>query len=185
MAKTNVRQRNNSLKKIFKEAEKSLKPHDLKHFKPFINMFYSEISKTNFIKHPPIELFNRAYQAWLHSKERKTNTPSVLVFNACNSKHGFKSTNTIIEVITEDMPFLVSSISSALNDEGLIIHFLVHPTIYVRRSEDNKILEFMETPVPKFNSKKESVIHLEITRQSEPQLKKIKNSLKLIKCQKT
>ena len=180
MAKTNARQRNNPLNKIFKEAEKSLKLHELRNFKPYINMFYSELSKTDLIKHPPIELFNRAHHAWLHSKERKSNTPSVQVFNPILSMHGFKSNNTIIEVITEDMPFLVSSISSALNDEGLTIHFLVHPTIYVRRSEDCKILDFMELPDPKFNSKKESVIHLEITHQTEPETKKIKKNLELI-----
>ena len=180
MAKKIVRQRNNPLNKIFKEAEKSLKPHEMKNFKPYINMFYSELSKTDLIKHPPIELFNRAHHAWLHSKERKSNTPSIQVFNPILSMHGFKSNNTVIEVITEDMPFVVSSISSALNDEGLTVHFLVHPTIYVRRSEDFKILDFIELPDPKFNSKKESVIHLEITHQTEPEAKKIKKNLELI-----
>ena len=46
---------------------------------------------------------------------------------------GWQSPHTAIAVVTDDMPFLVDSLSMELNRQGLRVHLLLHPVITVRR----------------------------------------------------
>ncbi|GAA1813602.1 NAD-glutamate dehydrogenase [Planosporangium flavigriseum] len=41
--------------------------------------------------------------------------------------------HTAIEIVTDDMPFLVDSVTAALSSENLDIHLLAHPLVVVRR----------------------------------------------------
>src|SRR6266540_3288905 len=41
--------------------------------------------------------------------------------------------HTVIKIVTDDMPFLVDSVTAALTSRGLDVHLLVHPQLGVRR----------------------------------------------------
>jgi glutamate dehydrogenase len=41
--------------------------------------------------------------------------------------------HTVIKIVTDDMPFLVDSVTAALTSRGLDVHLLVHPQLVVRR----------------------------------------------------
>ncbi len=55
------------------------------------------------------------------------------VFNPTLREHGFVSPHTIIDVVNDDMPFLVDSINLALTERALTLHFLAHPIFAVSR----------------------------------------------------
>ena len=44
-----------------------------------------------------------------------------------------ENAHTIIEIVTDDMPFLVDSVTAALTAHHLDVHLLVHPLVVVRR----------------------------------------------------
>ncbi|MBB5869954.1 glutamate dehydrogenase [Allocatelliglobosispora scoriae] len=49
--------------------------------------------------------------------------------------------HTAIEVVVDDMPFLVDSITAALSARNLDVHLLVHPVIVVRREAGGELTE--------------------------------------------
>jgi glutamate dehydrogenase len=49
--------------------------------------------------------------------------------------------HTVIEIVTDDMPFLVDSVTAALETRNLDIHLLVHPIVVVRREPLGRLLE--------------------------------------------
>jgi glutamate dehydrogenase len=49
--------------------------------------------------------------------------------------------HTVIEIVTDDMPFLVDSVTALLTAEQLDIHLLVHPLVVVRRDPDGRLVE--------------------------------------------
>ncbi len=51
------------------------------------------------------------------------------------------SHRTVIELVTDDMPFLVDSVTGALTARNLDVQLLVHPVMVVRRSEDGTLTE--------------------------------------------
>jgi glutamate dehydrogenase len=48
-------------------------------------------------------------------------------------RHGWHSPHTVIDVVTDDMPFLVDSITMVVYRHGLVIHRLLHPLLGAER----------------------------------------------------
>jgi len=77
-----------------------------------------------------------AAAAMLHLEDgmvRRRGQTVVRVFNPELARDGFESEHTVIAIVCDDMPFLVDSLSMAVNQAGLAVHLLVHPVIDVRR----------------------------------------------------
>lgn len=53
----------------------------------------------------------------------------------------FPTQDTVVEIVTDDMPFLVDSISMLLNREGLTLNAIIHPIFRLRREADGSASE--------------------------------------------
>ncbi len=49
--------------------------------------------------------------------------------------------HTVVEIVTDDMPFLVDSVTALLTAQHLDVHMLVHPLVVVRREPLGKLTE--------------------------------------------
>jgi len=97
---------------------------------------------------------------------RRPGTPGVRVFNPNLQDHGWESTHTAIEIVTDDAPFLVDSVGIAISQTGLLLHTVVHPVYNVERDPGGHILNLGADGVGK--GKAESVMHIEVDRLTEP-----------------
>ncbi len=80
---------------------------------------------------------------------------------------------TVIAIVTDDMPFLVDSVNSALIARGLDVHLLVHPLVVVRREPLGALVEVRADTEPDDAGPGdivESWMHLEVDRVREPEL---------------
>ncbi len=80
---------------------------------------------------------------------------------------------TIISIVTDDMPFLVDSVNSALIARGLDVHLLIHPLVVVRREPLGALVEVQagtEADDAAPGDIAESWMHLEVDRVREPEL---------------
>ena len=57
----------------------------------------------------------------------------VRVFSPTPGADGWGSRHTIVQVVNDDMPFLVDSVSLEIARQGLAIHLIVHPIFAVQR----------------------------------------------------
>jgi glutamate dehydrogenase len=48
---------------------------------------------------------------------------------------------TVVEIVTDDMPFLVDTVTAALVGHGLFVHLMVHPQVVVQRQPLGRLLE--------------------------------------------
>ena len=113
------------------------------------------------------------------AQQRTPGQPLIRIFNPTIATHGWQSTHTIVEVITDDMPFLVDSVGMALNHRGLTIHLTVHPLIRVLRDDAGNLLEFVDSSHE--GARAESFLHIEIDCEtSEKALEKIKSELEKV-----
>ncbi|MCG8433995.1 MAG: NAD-glutamate dehydrogenase, partial [Gammaproteobacteria bacterium] len=65
----------------------------------------------------------------------------------------------------DDMPFLVDSISMALNKHGFVIHLTIHPIIYTRRDEEGNLIDVVN--LDERGANQESFIHIELDRETD------------------
>jgi len=63
----------------------------------------------------------------------------VRVFNPSLAEDGFVSEHTVIQIVHEDMPFLVDSITMAVNRSGRIAHWIVHPLLVIARDAQGQL----------------------------------------------
>ncbi|MEO5608158.1 MAG: hypothetical protein ABIQ61_00735, partial [Ornithinibacter sp.] len=89
-----------------------------------------------YFKHVPIdELTSRdpdiyAGAARSHLELARTRSPgvsNVRVYNPSTEADGWTNARTIIQIVTDDMPFLVDSVTGSLVEAGVDIHLVVHP----------------------------------------------------------
>jgi glutamate dehydrogenase len=75
-----------------------------------------------------------AARAHLELGWRRASGQSVVrIFNPDPERDGFESPHTLVQIVTEDKPFLVDSIGIAFARAGLAMHLIVHPVLEVRR----------------------------------------------------
>jgi len=180
MAPTKKNKMPTKLTNILKVGDKFLKKNLLFKISPYIKSFYANGLPENLSKKSTSELFQRAYHNWLHGKIRKNDTHLIRVFNPKIESDGYQSENTVIEIITDDMPFIVSSITSSLNVQKLNVELLIHQIIKVNRKINGEFNSIIENKKSKEAFKNESLVHIEITRQPKIQLSIIKSQLEFI-----
>src|SRR5665213_83448 len=98
----------------------------------FLQAYYANVDAQDLVERDPKEL---AAAALSHLKfaEGRRRLALVRVFNPTLREHGYLSSHTIIEMVNDDMPFLVDSINLALTERALTLHFLAHPVFEVTR----------------------------------------------------
>jgi len=58
------------------------------------------------------------------------------VYNPRFEEHGWQTTHTVLEMVNDDMPFLVESTRMEINRQGYGIHLMLHPVMKVRRDPE-------------------------------------------------
>jgi len=101
----------------------------------------------------------------------------IRVFNPTLERHGWESPHTVIEMVNDDMPFLVGTANVAMAELNLQVHLMVHPIIHVERDGRGRVKSFYSTAEGK--GLPESIIHMQVNRQNDPEkLAKIEARLK-------
>ena len=57
----------------------------------------------------------------------------IRVYNPTLAEDGFVSEHTVIQIVHDDMPFLVDSVTMAVNRSGRMAHWIVHPLLAIDR----------------------------------------------------
>jgi len=99
----------------------------------FSALLYGNISSLDLNNRNDSDMYGAMLSLWNSLNDHQDNTPVIKVFNPQVSKHGWKSSHTIIEVIIGDMPFLVDSLRIALGRLGLTPHLMLNSPIKIVR----------------------------------------------------
>jgi glutamate dehydrogenase len=95
-------------------------------------------------------------------RERRPGQPSIRVFDPDLDRHGWVSSHSVVEIVNDDMPFLVDSVAMELARRNIKVHLLVHPVVSADREADGALRQVAENGQ---GALPESVMHVEIDRQ--------------------
>lgn len=142
------------------------------HLDEFIKLYYQQTPESDLSIATPDDFAGAAISHWQLLKKRPAGKALVHVFNPRVEQHGWQSSHTVIEIVTDDMPHLVNSISMVVTAHDANIHLTIHPVLQVARNPEGTLLKIC----PKQGDSgeqdhtapnavlKESVIHLQIDR---------------------
>src|SRR3984893_17054033 len=134
----------------------------------FIRQYYSQVDPEDLAERRISDLCGAARATWDFIRTFQSGTTKVRVYNPESQKDGWESTHTAIEIIQENMPFLLDSVTMEVNRQGLTLHLIIHPVIRTQRDANGLLVEILPND-PCNNPSSESVIHVEVDRQTDPE----------------
>jgi len=109
----------------------------------FVDAFYANVPVQDLAERSAGELAAIALSNFDNAKTRKDGRTNIRVYNPETKRDGWTSSNTIVEIATDDMPFLIDSASGALALLGIGIFLLVHPIMRMRRDGAGTLQEIV------------------------------------------
>jgi glutamate dehydrogenase len=137
--------------------------------------FYRHVAPEDVTERSEVDLYGAAMSQYKLASERPQGTARIRVFTPTVAEHGWSADgHTVVEVVTDDMPFLVDSVTMVLNEQNREVHMVVHPQVLVRRDLTGTLLELftderqMDRADLPHDVSRESWMHIEISRESSP-----------------
>ncbi len=128
----------------------------------FARPYYAGTAAEDLEDRSIVDLYGAVLSHFNFAHQRRPGTPKVRVYNPVQPQHGWRSTHSIVEVVSDDMPFLVDSVRMALNRRSLTTHLVIHPVMRVCRDAKGVLA------VPEGDGAiTEAIIHVEVDRQTE------------------
>ncbi len=114
------------------------------------------------------DLYGALLSHWQFARTREGGKAKVRVFNPDAGEHGWASRHTVVEIVNDDMPFLVDSASMEVSRQALTLHLIVHPIFAVERDKSGT-LQSIDTRENKPDAPRESFMHIEVDRLADPE----------------
>ncbi|MER6536224.1 NAD-glutamate dehydrogenase [Streptomyces sp900105755] len=137
----------------------------------FLQRYYLHTAPEDLADRDPVDVFGAAVSHYRLAETRPQGTANVRVHTPTVEENGWTCTHTVVEVVTDDMPFLVDSVTNELTRQGRGIHVVIHPQIAVRRDLTGNMIEVLPTPAMgeelPHDTYTESWIHVEIDRETD------------------
>jgi glutamate dehydrogenase len=128
----------------------------------FIVEYYEQLDAEDLASRNPEDLYGAAMAHLQLARRFTSGTPKLRVYNPRTEEHGWASPHTVIEIVNDDMPFLVDSVTMEVNRQGYTLHLLNHPLFSAKRDGEGQLLAFAE---PGKDGRQESLIHVEVDRE--------------------
>ncbi|GAA2798299.1 NAD-glutamate dehydrogenase [Streptomyces showdoensis] len=136
----------------------------------YLQRYYLHTAPEDLTDREPDDVFGAALSHYRLAENRPQGTASVRVHTPTVEENGWTCSHSVVEVVTDDMPFLVDSVTNELSRQGRGIHVVIHPQVLVRRDVAGKLIEVV-TEQPKgglpHDALVESWIHVEIDRETD------------------
>lgn len=117
------------------------------------------------------DLYGSVINFWSLIDERSPHETKIKIYNPDFERHGWQTTHTVVEIICDDMPFIVDSIRMVINRMGLASHLIIHMGgIRVKRDKQHHVCELLPRNAETGGKGvlNEAPIFMEIDRQTDP-----------------
>src|ERR1041385_3386580 len=130
MATTKAQEPDSALiESVCARIRERLGEEDAAHAEEFARQYYRGVPREDFAGLDPLDVYGSVLAHWSLARHREPGAPSVRVYNPEFEQHGWQSAHTVVELVSDDMPFLVDSATMALSGPGAGIHLLIHPVM--------------------------------------------------------
>lgn len=136
----------------------------------FARQFYGTVALEDLHQWDIEDLYGATINFWSLIQHRSPKETKIRIYNPDFEKNGWQTTHTVVEVITDDMPFLVDSLRMVINRMGIATHLIMHMgNLHVKRNKANEIAAVYPRTTEKkpANDLVEAAIFIEIDRQTD------------------
>ena len=132
----------------------------------FVREVYRHVDPDDLAAARVDDLAGAALSHWQFGRSRPPGEPGrarVRVLSPTLAEHGWTSRHTVVEIVNDDMPFLVDSASMEVHRHGLNLHLIVHPVLAVARDAAGQVTRIAaRRDAPELP--RESWMHIQVDR---------------------
>src|SRR5436190_13854124 len=133
-----------------------------------VRQYWAHVPADDLLDREPVDAVGATMSQLDFGWRRTPGTALVRVISPREEESGWSCPHSVVELVTDDMPFLVDSVTAELNRQGFSIHLVVHPQMRVRRNAIGEFLDLATLDAPEDpDLSAESWIHVEIDRHSD------------------
>ena len=144
----------------------------------FVRQYYGWVAPEDLDGLSPVDVYGSAVAHWNFALQREPGKPKIRVYNPRFEEYRWQTAHTVVEIVNDDMPFLVDSVRMEINRRGFAIHLMIHPMMNVRRDDAGRLTEVLPPDEKAEDSTPESMIHVEVDRHTEREhLEELKDGL--------
>ncbi len=132
----------------------------------FVGRYYKNVAIEDLRKRSPADLAGAAMCHLALAAERSPGTAKIRVYNPSKKTDGWTSTHTIVEIVNDNMPFLVDSTGLVIHRSGYAIHLTIHPTFSVLRDKKGMLQKIGRHATKKIGGDNESFMRIDIDRST-------------------
>ncbi|MFI5695404.1 NAD-glutamate dehydrogenase [Kribbella sp. NPDC051586] len=144
--------------------DKSADPGKLK---MFLEQYYRHVAAEDVAERQPIDCLGAARHHYKSAMVRPPGTARLDVFTPTLEEHGWSAIGrTVIEIVSDDMPFLLDSVLMAITEQGLEVAGAIYSQFIARRDAGGALQEVLDEYALADDKGlvRESWMHLEIER---------------------
>ncbi|MEU4697317.1 NAD-glutamate dehydrogenase [Nonomuraea dietziae] len=135
----------------------------------YLRVYYRHVAAEDLLDRDPVDVYGPAMSHRQLAETRPQGRAVVRAYTPTAEENGWDPGHSVVEVVTDDMPFLVDSVTMELDRHDIGIHLIVHPQMRVRRDMTGRMLGRGQEDVTG-QMLVESWMHIEIDRQSDPEV---------------
>jgi len=132
----------------------------------FVAALFAYAVPEDLMRYDPRQLAELAANAWSLLAVRKPGVPKIRLEAFDPAGHERPRNDSVLEIVNDDMPFLVDSVLAELAERGIEVRFVAHPVLSVVRDAAGRLTAFKGAK-PAAGALRESVIYIHIERIEE------------------
>jgi glutamate dehydrogenase len=129
----------------------------------FAREYFRRLDSEDLAERTPEDLLGALLSHLQLGQQRKPGRAQVRVFSPTAGEDGWWSRHSVIQIVNDDMPFLVDSTSLEINRQGLTLHLIAHPIYAVERDAQGNLVS-IASRAQSPQAPRESWMHVEIDR---------------------
>jgi glutamate dehydrogenase len=136
-----------------------------------IRLYYRHIPAEEVLGDDPAHLVGAVRSHQLLAQQRVPGRPAVRLLNPTNAEDGWTREATVVQVVTDDMPYLVDSVAAEFARDGVQVQRIVHPIVVVTRDVTGELREIhpgADPADPPPSAAAESWMYIEIDLITDP-----------------
>ncbi|SMD24283.1 NAD-glutamate dehydrogenase [Lentzea albidocapillata] len=137
-----------------------------------IRLFYRHVPAEEVNDDDPVDLVGAVRSNYQLAESRVPGRAAVRILNPTRGTDGWQCPVTVVQVVTDDMPYLVDSVASELTRGGVQVQRIVHPIVVVRRDpvtgERTEVLPTADPADPPTDALAESWMNIEVDLITDP-----------------
>ena len=130
----------------------------------FTNSFFTNLLRDDLATLSRAERQRLTASIWQLAQRRPKGTVNLRLFNPTQEKDGWAVDHTVLEIVNDDMPFLLDSVTGELQRRGLTVHLSIHPVQCVRRDAKGHLLGMSEGFACEEGDHPECFMHIQFDR---------------------